>query len=90
MALNITASGAQSIGLARAIVLQFNAALTGTVTVTAAGSTQYGTSAQTLGVITNPAVNAVWRAGGLSGQGAISINPSGTTDLTVTKVNSIK
>lgn len=89
MAIPITSSGAQSIGLARAIVIQFNAALTGTVIVTAAGSTQYGTSAQTLGTVTNPVVGEIWKAGGLQGQGAISINPSGTTDLTVTKVNSI-
>lgn len=90
MAQNITASGAQSIGLTRAIVLNFNAALTGTVVVTAAGSTQYGTSAQTLGTITNPTVGEMYKIGGLHGQGAISINPSGTTDLTVTKVNGIK
>lgn len=90
MATNITGSGATSIGLARAIVLKFNAALTGSVTVTAAGSTQYGTIAQTFGIVTNPVVGQTYQIGGLHGQGAISINPSGTTDLTVTKVNSIR
>lgn len=90
MAIYITASGAQSIGLARAIVVKFNLALTGTVTFTAGGSTQYGTAAQTLGIVTNPTANQTYQIGGLQGQGAISINPSGTTDITVTKVASIK
>lgn len=87
MSTNITASGAQSIGLARAILIECNVALTGSITVTAAGSTQYGTSSSTIGTITNPTVGIPWRVGGLHTQGAISINPSTTTDLTVTKVN---
>lgn len=87
MSTNITSSGATSVGQARALLIECNAALTGTITVTAAGSTQYGTSSSTIGTITNPTVGTAWRVGGLQTQGAISINPSGTTDLTVTKVN---
>lgn len=87
MAINITGSGATSVGLAKGILVQMNAALTGSVTITAAGSTQYGTAAQTLATITNPTVGESHRIGGLHGQGAISINPSGSTDLTVTKIN---
>lgn len=88
MAIHITASGAQNIGPARAIRIQNNKDLTGTITVTAAGSTQYGTSSSTVAVITNPtAVAAAYEYGGLHTQGDISINPSGTCDVTVTKIN---
>lgn len=86
MAQNITASGAQSIGLCKAILIQVNAALTGTITVTVAGSTQYGTSSATIATITNPTMGATFRYGGLQNQGAVSINPSGSCDISVTKL----
>lgn len=86
MAQNITASGAQSIGLADAILVQFGAALTGNVVITTAGSSQYGTNSATIDTITNPTVGQQYRYGGLRNQGALSINPSTTCDLTVTKI----
>lgn len=90
MALNITTGTATNIGLARAILIQVNAALTGTIAITTAGSTQYNTPAQTIGTITNPTVGQVYKYGGLHGQGAVSVTPSTTCDISVTKVNSIK
>lgn len=89
MAQNITASGATSIGQARAILIQVNAALTGTLTITTAGSTQYGTSSATIATITNPTVGSQFRYGGLQTQGAVSINPSTTTDISVTKTQGV-
>lgn len=90
MAKNITASGAQVIASnAGAIYIQVNAALTGTITVTAAGSTQYGTSSQTIATITNPTVGTFYKYGGLHAQGAVSINPSTTCDITVTVLSRI-
>lgn len=77
------------IGQARAIFVQFNQALTGTMTVTNAGSTQYGTASGTVAVITNPTVGQPYRYGGLFGQGDISLALSATCDITVTKVNNI-
>lgn len=87
MAQNITGSGATSIGLARAVLIQVNAALTGTITVTTAGSTTYGTSSATIGTITNPTVGSQFRYGGLQNQGAVSINPSTSCDISITKLN---
>lgn len=89
MALNITTGTATNIGLARAVRISVNAALTGTITVAAAGSAQYGTAAQTLGTITNPAVGQQIAYGGLFGQGNITITPSTTCDITITKTNKV-
>lgn len=90
MAKNITASGATVVAAeAGAIYIQVNAALTGTITVTAAGSTQYGTGSQTIATITNPTVGSFFKYGGLKNQGAISVNPSTTTDITVTVLSRI-
>lgn len=89
MAINITASGAQSIGLAKAILIEVDLGYTGSLIVTAAGSSQYGTVSQTLATITNPVTGQLLKYGGLHGQGAISINPSTATDLAITKVNHI-
>lgn len=89
MATNITASGATNIGKARAILIQVNKALTGTIAITTAGDTNYGTSSGTVATITNPAVGDEYRYGGLHTQGNVSVNPSGTTDITVTKVNNV-
>lgn len=89
MALNITGSGATAIGLARAIRITVNLGFTGTLAITAAGSTQYGTNAQTMATITNPATGQTYAYGGLHEQGSISINPSTTTDITVMKVNKL-
>lgn len=89
IALNITASGATNIGQARALLLQFGAALTGNVVVATLGSTQYDTTAQTIDTITNPTVGSRYEYGGLFGQGNVTITPSTTCDLTVTKLNNI-
>lgn len=76
----ITASGSQTIAsAANGILVQTNTALTGTITL-AAGGTVFA-------IITNPLAGNVFRYNGLRGQGAITINPSGTTDLTVSFLN---
>lgn len=87
MALNITASGATSVGLARTILIQVNAALTGNIVITTAGSSQYSTNSATIATITNPTVGSQFIYGGLQNQGAISINPNATTNISVTKLN---
>lgn len=89
MALNITSSGATSVGQARVIFIQCNAALTGTITITVAGSSEYNTGSATIGTISNPTVGSQFRYGGLQQQGAISVNPNTTCDITVTKVNDL-
>lgn len=89
MALNITTGTATNIGLARAILIQVNAALTGTIVISTAGSTQYGTVAQTIGTITNPTVGQQYKYGGLHGQGAVTVTPSTTCDISVSKINKV-
>lgn len=87
MATNITASGATAVGLVDGIEIIPNKDLTGTITITNAGSTQYGTSSGTIGTITNPtAAGKTYRYTGLRTQGVISVNPSGTTDITVNRL----
>lgn len=88
MALNITAAATTNIGLARAILIQINAVTTGTVTIATLGSTQYGTTAQTMGVIPIGA-SGEFRYGGLHGQGQITITTSATGDISVTKLNKV-
>lgn len=88
MALNITSSGAQAVADGSdAILIQVNGALTGTIAVTAAGSTQYGTSSSTIGTITNPTVGLQFRYYGLRTQGKISVNPSAGCDITVSLIS---
>lgn len=87
MALNITAGSAKNIGGCRAILIQVNAALTGSITVTGAGSSQYGTASSTIATITNPTVGSQYRYGGLFQQGDITVTPSTTCDITVTQLN---
>ncbi len=87
MALNITASGAvQVAGSTDGIQIQVNKTLSGTITVTTAGSTQTGTSSSTVATITNPTVGDSYRYSGLRNQGIVSVNPSGTTDITVSQL----
>lgn len=91
MAKNITASGPAVVAAhAGAMLIQNNKALTGTITITTAGSTQYGTSAQTIATITDPAVGNAFRYGGLAQQGAVSVNPSATCDISVTILSRIQ
>lgn len=89
MALNITAGTATNIGLCQAIIIQMNTALTGNIVVSAAGSTQYGTTSSTIATITNPTVGSLYRYNGLQSAGAITITPSTTTDITVSKTRSL-
>ena len=86
MALNITGSGATNIGFADGILISVNKALTGTIAVTTVASTIDGGAAQTIGTITNPTVGEQHIYRGLRGQGTVAINPSGTTDITVSKL----
>lgn len=88
MAQHITSTAATLIGSnSQAIFIQVNAALTGSVTVTNGGSTQYGTSSGTVAVITNPTVGSQFKYGGLAQQGAITVTASGTCDITVTSID---
>lgn len=75
MAVYITASGAASIGTRDGLMIQVNTALTGSITLQAGGVT--------FAVITNPTVGSQYRYTGLRGMGAITVNPSATTDITV-------
>lgn len=74
MALHITASGAVTAAPAcNRLLIQVNKALTGTITVQ--------DNSADLAVITNPAVGdryEYWRL-----DGPVTVNPSGTTDITV-------
>ena len=81
MAKYITASGSQTVAsAANGLLIQVNTALTGTITLaTATGGT--------FAVITNPLAGNQFRYNGLRGQGAVSIHPSATTDITVSFLN---
>lgn len=76
----ITSSGLQTLTTAaNGLVVQCNIALTGTLTLAAGGVT--------FAIITNPLVGSQFRYNGLRGQGAITINPSATCDVTVSFLN---
>jgi len=76
----ITASGSQTVAAgADGLLIQVNTALTGTITLQVGGVT--------FAVITNPLAGDQFRYAGLRGQGAITVNPSATTDITVSFLN---
>ena len=76
----ITASGSQTVAAAvNGLLIQVNKALTGTITLGAGGTT--------FAVITDPTVGTQFRYNGLRNQGAITVNPSATTDITVSFLN---
>lgn len=76
----ITASGSQTIETAaNGLLVQVNSALTGTLTLAIGGTT--------FAIVTNPTVGTQYRYNGLRGQGAITINPSATCDVTVSFLN---
>lgn len=76
----ITASGSQTVATAaNGLLIQVNGALTGTITLAAGGNT--------FAIITNPVVGSQFRYNGLRNQGAITVNPSVTTDITVSFLN---
>ena len=69
-----TTSGSKNVAISgRKLTIQVNAALTGTITVGAAGAT--------IAVITNPTVGSRFEYWDLVGQ--ITVNPSATCDITV-------
>lgn len=77
MAQNITSSGSQTVATyADAVFIQVNLALTGTIIVQAGGVTQ--------ATITNPTVGTQYRYGNLHGKTPVTVNPSTTTDISVT------
>lgn len=90
MAVNILTATATTLGQADAVRILVNAAMTGTITTTAAGSTQYGTPASTLGVITNPAAGQTYTYRRLRGAGAITITTSATCDLSAAKLGPLE
>lgn len=74
----ITASGSQSIATsAYGILIQVNAALTGSITVADGDVTK--------AVITDPTVGSQFRYFGFNG--AITVNPNATCDITVSVLN---
>lgn len=84
MAKNITASGSQTVATAAdGVEIIVNLGYTGSLVVAVAGSTQYGTPAATLGTITDPVKGQKYTYRNLRTQGAVTVNPSTTTDLTV-------
>lgn len=90
MAQNLIATGANEVGRVRALLIQVNAALTGSFTVTQAGSTLYGTSSETVATITNPTVGSTYKYGGLQAGGITSVNVSATCDITVTPLDRLR
>lgn len=80
----ITTAAAYPVGKNSAIFVQVNAALTGTITVSAAGDSQYGTASQTIAIITNPTVGSSYRYGGLHTYGIITVTNNADGNITVT------
>lgn len=77
----ITTSGSQTlVSAADGLLVQVNAALTGTLTLAT-------TNGSTFAIITNPTVGSQFRYNGLRGQGAVTINPSASCDVTVSFLN---
>lgn len=82
MAKYITGSGSTTVAAAAdGVFIQVNAALTGTITLAVGGTT--------FAVITNPTVGSQYKYGGLHGQGALTVNPSTTCDITVSIINRV-
>lgn len=72
-------SGTKTITAANGLLVQVNAALTGTLTLAAGGTT--------FAVITNPTVGSQFRYNGLRGQGEITVIASTTCDATISLLN---
>lgn len=83
MAIHITTGTVTVATATDGIRITVNLGFTGTITVAALGSTQYGTPAQTLGIITNPVTGQNYTYRNLRTQGAITVAPNTTTDLSV-------
>lgn len=89
MAVHITTGSNDIAAQADGLFIQVNAALTGTLTVTTAGATQYGTAAGTVAVITNPTVGSQFKYGGLRTQGKINVTANATCDATVSLISDL-
>lgn len=76
MAYNIITGSATTISPCGAIFIQVNAALTGTIVVSAGGIVQ--------GTITNPTAGNSFRYGNLSKLTPVTVTPSTTCDISVT------
>lgn len=72
-------TGTKTITAANGLLIQVNAALTGTLTLAAGGTT--------FAVITNPTVGSQYRYNGLRGQGTITVVASTTCDATISLLN---
>lgn len=83
MAQHLTSSSTVATLVADGVVIVNNAALTGTLTVTNGGSTQYGTASGTIAIITNPTAGETHRYNGLRTLGTISVTPNANCDVTV-------
>lgn len=76
----ITASGSTTVATsADGLLIQINKTAAGTITLAAGGTT--------FAIIDTPLVGQQFRYNGLRGQGAITVNPSGATDITVSFLN---
>lgn len=76
----ITASGSQTVAkTCNGLLIQVNKTAAGTITLAAGGTT--------FAIIDTPLVGQQFRYNGLRNQGAITVNPSGTTDITVSFLN---
>lgn len=82
MAVNITASGSQTVASqANGVLIQLNKALVAETIVVAVGGT-------TIATITGAAgAGSQFRYGGLSTRGAVTVNPSAVVDITVSLLN---
>ncbi len=86
MAIHNTGSAASNIGFADGVLIQVNADLTGTITTTTVASAIDGGSASTVGVISNPKAGNQYAYKGLRSQGTVTITPSTTCDITISKL----
>lgn len=73
-------TGAKTITAANGLLVQVNAALTGTLTLSSAVG-------GTFAIITNPVVGSQYRYNGLRGQGVITITSNATCDVTISLLN---
>lgn len=75
---HITSTGAVTVGSSpRGLRINFNAALTGTVTI--------ADTTGTLGIVTNPTAQSYWQGYGFTG--ATTINASATPEMSVSILN---
>ncbi len=80
MAKNYTTAATHTVAAyADGVLIQNNAALTGNIVVAVGGTT--------IATITDPTVGTQYIYGGLHGQGAVTVTPSTTCNITVSMLN---